>query len=86
MAENTINQPTTLINNPSSSEISLQEKIRENLAKAKALTTIALLSDDFFEFRDYLLHDYLWALSDLIKRAIRFNEKALDNLIKHSKE
>jgi hypothetical protein len=83
MAKTTINQPTTLINNPSSLEISLQEKIRENLAKAEALTTVAL-SEDFFEFQDYLLHDYLWALSDLIKRAIRFNEKALDILIKQN--
>jgi hypothetical protein len=86
MAKTNINQPTALINHPSSLETSLQEKIRENLAKAKALITVALLSDDFFEFRDYLLHDYLWALSDLISRAKYLNEKALDNLIKHSKE
>jgi hypothetical protein len=63
----------------------LGEKIREYLAKAKALTTVAL-SEDFFEFHHYLLHDYLWALHDLISRAKYFNEKALNNLIKHSKE
>jgi hypothetical protein len=83
MAELSINQPASLINH-SPSLISLQERIWENLAKAEALTKVAL-SEDFSDFSDSTVHDYLWVLNDLIGYTRLLNENALDILIKDSK-
>jgi hypothetical protein len=83
MAKLSINQPTFLINH-SPSLISLQEKIWENLAKAEALTNVAL-SEDFSDFPDSTIHDYLWVISDLIGYTRLLNENALDLLIRDDK-
>ena len=59
MANQSVNELTWVIN---------QKKVNEALLKAEALLQIALHSELQNE-PAYTLHDYLWALSDLVSGA-----------------
>lgn len=42
------------------------DNLSESLAKAKALSVVALRNDDFAELDTETISDYLWVLEDLL--------------------
>lgn len=62
MTEQSVNEPSFGIN---------QDKLNEVLSKSEAMLQI-VLNSDFKLIPDYLMYDYLWALSDLITGARKF--------------
>lgn len=58
-------------------QIELQETIRSYLAKAQALIQVAIDSDSFGTFSHKIIHNYLWALSEVVDIACERNENSL---------
>jgi hypothetical protein len=59
MVSQSVNEPTGVIN---------QNQINDVLLKAEALLQVALNSN-FYSEPAYIMHDYLWVLSDLVSHA-----------------
>lgn len=76
MAETSLNQLLTLINQ----QVEFQEALNEQLSKAEALAYIAI-SSDLLEHPKTIIHYFLWVLSDLIELARLTNEQSLEALI-----
>jgi hypothetical protein len=62
-------------------QIELQENIRSYLAKAQALLQVAINSDYLEDSTHKVIHNYLWALSDMVDVACEANENALSTLL-----
>lgn len=78
MAECSVSQLSSLINQ----QIDIQENLAEYLYKAEAIANVAL-SNDFHDYSPSIIHDYIWALCDLINQAKSLSEKSLDELFKN---
>lgn len=64
-------------------QIKLQETIEESLSKIKAYIEIALLSDDFYDFDEFILRDYFWGVTNIIETTIGANQDSLKGLMRH---
>ncbi len=78
MADNSLTQLLTLIND----QVDSHETLSEYLSKAEALAQVAL-GDDFFDHPDLTVHYYLWTLSDLLSQARILNEHLINVLMSH---
>jgi len=76
MAERSVNQFPSLINQ----QFKTQEALFERLTQAEALASIAL-SEGFLNEERYRIHNYLWVLFDLIVEARGFSEQLLNGLL-----
>ena len=65
MANCSVSEISDLINN----RIASQEKIEVCLWKLEALISVAVLTDNFYELPDTILHSYFSIASDLIEDA-----------------
>lgn len=77
MAEQSLTHLISLINQQTDE----QEDLSEYLAKADALAQIAVTTE-FLELSEFVVHNYLWVLSDIISQAKELNERSLNTLIK----
>ena len=77
MAEYSVSYLLNLIN----AQVKLLENINICLSKAEALAQMTL-SDDFLDYSNVSIYNFLWALSDIIEQAKRLNEKSLNALLK----
>lgn len=66
----------------SKQQLEYHEMQRNYLSQAEAMIQVAL-SREFLEFSEHIVHDYLWALSDVIKNARKFNEHSLNFLVRN---
>ena len=62
--------------------IALQEQGEAILCQLEALVMFARLTDDFSEFNKKTVQNYLWAVSDLIIKAVEANQLSLSLLLK----
>jgi hypothetical protein len=74
--QDTFNEISAVI----SRQINTQENLTEQLGKANALIQGAL-QVDFLDLPKSELHNYLWALADLIAEANQMSEQVLDALL-----
>jgi len=81
MLDQSLSQYRLLINR----QIQVQNSVRDQLSKAEALTKVAL-ETHFLKFPQFIIHDYLWVINDLIEDALGLGEKGLDSLIEASKK
>lgn len=77
MADNSVTQLVTLINQ----QIESQENLSQHLSKAQALAHIAM-DDGFLDYPASVVQFYLWVLSDIIDHAKGMNEQALNTSLK----
>ena len=77
MAEYSVNYLLNLIN----AQVKLLENINTCLSKAEALAQVAL-GDNFLDYPNVSIYNFLWALSDIIEQAKSLNEKSLNTLLK----
>jgi hypothetical protein len=59
------------------------EELKGCLSQIKALSDIAL-SDDFLDYDEKIVHNYLWTLSDAVDKAIIVNDQSLDEFIQQN--
>lgn len=59
------------------------EDVSACLTKAEALINVTL-GCDFSDFPEKTIHDYLWALSDIIEKARTLQQASLDSLMKRA--
>ena len=76
MAETSLNQLLSLINQ----QIESQETLNDQLTKVEALAYLAV-SSDLLEHPKTIIHYFLWVLSDLIELARLTNEQSLEALL-----
>jgi hypothetical protein len=81
MATSRIDEITSLINK----QVEFQEKIKEHLLKAEAIANVAL-SDDFLNYKQSVIHAYLWTLCDMVSKSKNLHEKAFNDLLKNRKQ
>lgn len=72
MAHSSINEFRLPVNE----EMQLHDGINEYLSKAIALSQVAL-HDDFLNYSDKIVHDYLWALSEMLEKAYEHYRSSL---------
>jgi hypothetical protein len=60
----------------------IQEKIEEHLIQLEALLNIAMLSDDFYDFSEETLRNYMWATVQLLEKTIKMNKINLRGLFR----
>jgi hypothetical protein len=77
MAQNSLTDLVALINQQANS----QEILAECLSKVQALIHVAL-DDNFLDYENFIINDYLWALSDFIEQAKLLSEESLEALLK----
>ncbi len=75
----------SIVSNFISTQINLREILSRELSKARALSFVALKSD-FDECPGDILHDYFWALTDILTEILGQNEQYLKELIKTARE
>lgn len=64
-------------------QLKLQQQMEIYLCQLEALIAIARLSDDFTNFNQQTLQNYLWAVSDLIASATNANQQSLNTLLQY---
>ncbi len=79
MASYSVDQFASLINR----QIKLQTEIQDYLVKINAIATVTT-GDDFLDWDQSTIHDYLWALSDMICESKDLQEQALNDLLQGS--
>ncbi len=77
MAEQSLTYLISLINQQADE----QENLSEYLAKADALAQVAVTTE-FLELSEFVVHNYLWVLSDIISQARELNERLLNSWLK----
>jgi hypothetical protein len=78
MAGYSVPQLLSIINR----QVGSQETLSEYLSKAEALVYVAM-NDEFFNYPELIIHNYLWTLNDILEKAKQVNEEALNILLKN---
>lgn len=63
-------------------QIELQERIEECLWQLKALMTVAVMVEGFYELSEIVLHHYFSMADDLVEEATKANQSNLSELLK----
>jgi hypothetical protein len=75
MATDSLNEFSSFVNQ----QMLSVEDTNEHLSKASALMEVALRYD-FSEFSEKTIHNYLWALSDVIQHAYSCSARSLNDV------
>lgn len=82
MVTPSLSDPITIINTLTEQLESLETYLR----KANALTSIMLNVDDIENLPEKQIHDYFWALNDIIYDAEQFNTACINQWLKQHRE
>lgn len=77
MAMNSLSDFSFLINQ----QLELHQKMETHLCQLEALIAVARLSEDFYDFNQETLQNYLWVINDLIMSVTSINQESLKMLL-----
>lgn len=79
MAMISVSDFSSLINQ----QLELQQQMEIYLCQLEALIAVARLSDEFTDFNQQTLQNYLWAIGDLVVSATNNNQQSLNTLLQY---
>lgn len=77
MAKNSLSDFNSVINQ----YIDVQEQLLEQLSKIEALINVSL-DENFLDYSERTIHDYLWAVSDIARQARGCCEQGLNSILR----
>lgn len=76
MAIHRVNEVASLINQ----QVEFHEEIQVQLLKVEAIASVAL-SEDFINYKQSIVHAYIWTLCDMITKVKQLHEQSLSVLL-----